>query len=219
MKKSLLLQLIVWCIGLSTAIGQGELSIGVNASPLLRQAFNMSDEPAAFNPYLFLAEYRLTSFGIRTGLGINNRFNRQLPDAIEGTPQIETTDNAMNFRLGYVRYRNLGEKWQVKYGLDMYYWNTTLDITTITNDFFGNQQTATALSTSHELGLSPFVYFQWNLNDRFSLGTEILGSIGYVNTLTREKNSQFPDFDDTDESEELKYNILPPTALYLMYRW
>jgi hypothetical protein len=161
----------------------------------------------------------LSSFGLRAGVGFNNSFDTQLPDTNEGTPEIETTTNAMNFRLGYVGYRPLASKWQLKYGADVFYWNTKLDITTITTDFFGNQQTAQAMSATNEYGLSPFLFLQWNINDRLSLATEVLASVSFANDLVQEENSQFPEFNDTDESNRIAYNILPPTALFLIFRW
>lgn len=201
------------------AKAQGEWQIGLNAAPLSRQFFSLSDEPLATNPYVLIAEYKAARCGFRAGIGLNNVWDKQQPDAVEGTPEIIRAQNAMNFRLGVVKYRPLAEKWQLSYGLDTYYWNTRENITTISTDFFGQQYTATAKTVSNELGISPFVFLQWNVSSRLSLATELLGTLGFANNLIQEENEQFPQFNDTDETVTIKYNILAPTALYLIYRW
>jgi hypothetical protein len=219
MKTFSLTLCVIFCCSFGQMAAQNDLRLGVNAAPLVRQFFSLSDEPVALNPYILIAEYKLNSFGLRAGVGFNNSFDTQLPDSNEGTPEIETTSNAMNFRVGYVGYRPLANKWQLKYGADVFYWNTKLDITTITTDFFGNQQTAQAMSATNEYGVSPFLFLQWNINDRLSLATEVLASVSFANDLVQEENSQFPEFNDTDESNRIAYNILPPTALFLIFRW
>jgi hypothetical protein len=209
----------IFYISIGQVKAQKNLQVGVNAAPLVRQFFSLSDEPAAVNPYILIAEYQMKSFGLRAGIGINNSFDTRLPDSNEGTPQIETTTNAMNFRAGYVGYRSLASKWQLKYGVDAFYWNTKLAITTVSTDFFGNEQTAKAMSATNEYGVSPFLFLQWNINDQLSLATEVLASVSFANELTQEENTQFPEFTDTDESNRIAYNILAPTAVFLIYRW
>ncbi|MEN9639177.1 MAG: hypothetical protein RLZZ262_1045 [Bacteroidota bacterium] len=209
---------MILCIS-QLAQAQGEWQIGLNAAPLTRQIFNISNQPLAANPYVFILEYQRAPLGGRLGIGLNNTYDHQMADAIEGTPEIITTNNAMNFRLGVVKYRPLAEKWQLKYGLDFYYWNTHAEVRTLTTDFFGKEYQASAKTISNELGLSPFLFLQWNVSPRLSLATELLGSVGFTNNLIQESNEQFPEFDDTDESNTIKYNLMPPTALYLIYRW
>jgi hypothetical protein len=198
---------------------QGPLRIGVNVAPLIRQFFSLSDEPAAVNPYILIGEYQLTEFGLRAGLGFNNTYGKQLPDPLEGTPEIITETMANNFRLGYVRYRPLSQKWQLKYGADVFMAHIKSAISTTTTDFFGQKHTAKASTVSLEYGVSPFLFLQWDLNDRLSLGTEVLATLSYRNDVTKEENTQFPDRDDIDESNSIKYNILAPTSVFLIYRW
>lgn len=217
-------KLTLTCIALIVLLNQsvraqGEWLIGINAAPLTRQFVSFSNEPLAANPYVLIAEYQREPFGMRFGLGFNNSFDHRLPDSNEGTPEVYTVLNAMNFRAGVVKYRPLSDKWQLKYGLDAYYWNTREEIRTLTTDFFGKEYSATAKTVSHEFGLSPFLFLQWNVSSRLSLATELLGTVGFSNNLIQESNEQFPEFDDTDESNTITYNLLPPTALYLIYRW
>jgi len=193
--------------------------IGLNATPFVRQFLNFSQSETEFSPYMLTYEQRFSKVGFRGGVGINSVNNYQAADVDNNIPEITSNALKADFRAGVVFYKDLSEKWGLKYGLDMIYAGAGEQTKTKTFDFFGTEVVNTVSDKSHEVGLSPFLFVQYRFNAHFSLGTEILGRATYLSEAQKEESSQFPEFATTNENTGTRFNISAPTSLFFIFRF
>lgn len=194
--------------------------IGLNATPFVRQYFGFGDSSDdIISPYMITAERKFNTWGLRAGLGLQSTANLQEADDDNTTPEINTTDLSLDFRAGWVMYRPISKKFSLKYGADLYFnYQTNKSVTTVIG-LFGDKQETTISSLGWESGVSPFVFLQWHITPQFSLGTEVLARFGYGQSVDKEQNSAFPEFDDITRTRLLNARIAAPTSLFFILRF
>ena len=192
--------------------------IGINAFRLVDR-IGGGENNRNINPYLFTAEYSFGKIGLRAGAGIDRMSRENLPAPINGNTTLTADSNYTNLRFGLVYYKNLTTKWSMKAGIDYISANVEKSVETSFPD--PNEGTITNLleSTRKESGISPFLYIQYHLSPRVSLGTELLCNITSWKQTDISSNSQFPNTDTEQEQQGKSFVFLAPSALFLSVRF
>jgi hypothetical protein len=219
-----LLAILLIMLGCNTAaIAQDTLrftEVGLNATPFVVQylSFGNNDAPVT-SPYILTGEKRCGKFGGRIGLGIISVNDLEKADDDNTRPAIKTNELTLAIRAGAIAYKNLSHKFSLKYGVDAFFQYDLERSTTSTTGLFGETQKVVISEYTYETGLSPFLFVQFHITPQFSIGTEALGRISMVNNVTKEENSQFPDFNDRQETVGTRFAISAPTSLFLILRF
>ncbi len=194
--------------------------IGLNATPFINQYPDFGDDDdELLSPFVLTYEHRFGTFGGRIGIGLVSSTDLQQADDDNTEPSIKVTSNIMAIRCGAVLYKDLSKRFSFKYGSDVFFiYGLDKSVTTIAT-LFGNEQKATVSTLSYEVGLSPFFFLQYHVTPQFSLGTELLGRMSYLETVQKEQDSQFPAFDDVQRTKGTRFSIEPPTALFFILRF
>jgi hypothetical protein len=196
------------------------VEIGLNATPFVRQYLNFgADSILDINPYVLTAEQKRGKYGIRVGLGLLSANDLELANEDNTEPAFKTNELTLALRAGLVAYKNLSKRFSLKYGTDLYFQYNLTRSETSTTGLFDDVQTVVISSFTYETGLSPFLFVQYHITPQFSIGTEALGKIGFVSSVSKVENSQFPDFNDRDESIGTRFGLSAPTALFLILRF
>ncbi len=206
-----------------SAIAQTAVSfneIGLNATPFINQYLDFNkDSNDVLSPYMISYEHRFNKLGFRVGLGLFSSDDLHQPDDDNTEPSIRNTTTNFSIRTGAVFYKDITQKFSLKYGLDAFFKYNLDKSVTSTTDLFGAKQIVSISDLSYEVGLSPFVFIQFHLSPHCSLGTELLGRLSYLRETTKEDDSKFPDFSDEQTSKGTRFSIDPPTALFFIFRF
>lgn len=195
--------------------------LGLNATPFINQYLDFGSGNGEFSsPYMITYEQKFGKLGSRIGLGIISRNKNDKPTNDNLTePEFHTNTLSLDARLGAVLYKNLSNRWDLKYGLDG---TISLDNNknwTVVKNVFGQEVTNTNSIMDWQSGLAPFVFVQFHVTKHFSLATELIGTATYGERVTKVQSSEFPEFDTRQESTSINFNIAPPTALYFIFRF
>ncbi len=194
--------------------------IGLNATPFVHQylSFGNNDTPLS-SPYILTGEKRCGRFGGRVGIGLISANDLEKADDDNTRPAIKTNELTLAIRAGIVAYKNLSRRFSLKYGSDLFFQYDMTRSVTSTTGLFGETQKVTISDYTYETGFSPFLFLQFHVTPQFSLGTEALGRLSVLSTVSKEENSQFPDFNDRQESIGTRFAISAPTSLFLILRF
>ncbi|MFN0032768.1 MAG: hypothetical protein ACKVOR_11465 [Flavobacteriales bacterium] len=215
--------LICVCVLINNVRAQEDNSfheLGLNATPFINQYLDFGDDDdELISPFTLTYERRFGIWGMRFGMGLLSSTDLQKADDDQTEPSIRFSNTTMAARAGAVRYIELSKKFSLKYGMDAFFiYDTEKSVTTV-NTLFGNEQKTTISTLTWESGLSPFLFVQFHLTNNFSLGTELLGKASYISTVEKEEDSQFPDFNDRQETVGNRFTISAPTSLFFILRF
>jgi hypothetical protein len=186
--------------------------IGFNGMPLLKPIFNFSSNPQAESPYLLMYKLSLGKNIIRmSGGGKYSNKKEFIADFLD-SKTLRTTNVAA--RIGYGRQHQTG-KICFNYGIDAI-WEYN-DNRNISDSGFDKVQ---IIDIDNGIGGGPFMGISWLLGEHFNLYMET--GIYYITTTTLSQKdfTNNPDFNDIENSTALqRVFILPPTALFLQYKF
>jgi len=222
MKRVLVLVVAIMVMNVSRAqTDSGYVEVGMNAMRLLTFAGNQqgSSNPEIWNPYLFTIEGSMKKFGLRFGFSKYNYTNTELPVGVNGLTRYDNDTSSTDMRIGLLYNFNLDSKWTLKLGVD-YVSSKRERIERVEfKEGESNEDVVTEETiVVKESGFSPFVNIQYHITPRVSLSTELLWRITtYTDKqLATDTRTDF----SVDRNFEGKRNfIMPPTALFLTYRF
>jgi hypothetical protein len=194
--------------------------IGLNATAFVNQYLDFGSGNGEFSsPFILTLERRFGKAGIRMGLAADGARDKQEPENGQPTsPVFNIAELQLNARAGVVLYQNLSPRWDLKYGCDIAFgYDNRKNWTEVTN-FFGQIVKNTNTDLVWNLGLNPYLFAQFHLNEKFSLGTELIMNLSYTQSVEKIQSSEFPQFDVRQESNGMRYSINPPIALFFIFR-
>lgn len=217
--------IIALCIHIPAAGQKDSVNIkftelGFNATAFVNQYLDFGDDSGELtSPYILTFEKRLGRFGFRTGIGIDGNRDKEEPEnGLNTSPTLNIAEIQLNLRAGWVNYINLSRRWDLKWGADLAFgYDDSRNWTEVTN-FFGEHVKNTNTQLTWNFGINPFVFAQFHLADRFSLGTEVLLDLSYRESVVKTQSTEFPEFDVRQESSGIRYVIKPPVALFFIFR-
>lgn len=186
--------------------------IGFNGMPLLKPIFNFSNNTSSESPYLLM--YKL-SFGkniIRMSGGGKYNNKKEFIEGFLDSKTTRTTNTAA--RIGYGRKHQTG-KVCFNYGIDAI-WEYN-DNRNISDSGFDKVQ---VIDIDNGIGGGPFMGISWLLGEHFNLYMET--GVYYITgtTLSQKDFTNNPEFNDIENSSSFQRAfILPPTALFLQYKF
>ena len=223
MKKSTVIVIAISLLTQAMCLAQDTTfkEIGLNATPFANQYFNLgAGDNFISSPYMLTYEQRFGMYGGRFGVGATASRSTDNPVNDKPTePSLHFSSSSMNLRLGVVRYKDLSKRWSLKYGVDAVFAQEATKSWTIVSDLFGQEIISTTSSNNWNAGCSPFFFAQWHVTEHFSLGTEILATLTYGSNTDKVINTAFPEFDTSQKSTAINFNIEPPTALFFLFRF
>jgi hypothetical protein len=196
------------------------IEIGLNAIRLtnfLGFADNTTDYED-WNPYMFTAGYNAKRFHMRYGLGYNSIYRVEQPTNANGNSTFDTTSKVIDMRFGVGIQFHLSPKWTFKLGADYFVANRFTSFEAKFKDLNGNLIENVRNMTYKEKGFSPFLFVQYNVANRVSLGTELLWRMSSYtlldNDLSNGNSAQI-----NKEYAGAKRLIMAPTALFIQVRF
>ncbi len=195
------------------------VDFGVNVIRLANLGMGNSNlNTEIWNPYLFTADAHYKRIGLRVGVGLRSVTNKELPTDANGMTTFEMDTSRVDLRIGLNYDFHLSPKWTCKFGMDYFISNETKRNTSE----FTNEQDV-KVETEHEIernekGISPFLYVQYHISPRVSLGTELLWRISSF-TMSDTDVSNLNDANIERKYEGTKRSIMAPTALFLNVRF
>jgi hypothetical protein len=186
--------------------------IGFNGMPLLRPIFNFSNTTQTESPYMLMYKLALGKNIIRLSGGGKYSNKKEFVADFLDSKTVRTTNAAA--RVGYERQHQRG-KVRFSYGIDAV-WEYN-DNRNISDSGFDKVQ---IIDVDNGIGGGPFMGISWLLGEHFNLYMET--GVYYITgtTLNQKDFTKNPDFNDTQNSSAYqKTFILPPTALFLQYKF
>ncbi len=195
------------------------VEIGVNTLRIV--SVLLDDKPTDFevwNPYLFTFEAHVKRVNLRFGFGQNKEEISEIPTAANGKVYVlnDTVRTDMRFGLGYDF--KMHKRWSMRLGVDFF---TVRELQSMRTEYLN--ENSNVVKTTREVstktnGFAPFVYFQFHLTPRVSLGTELLYRISSYKSTDIDSNS-LNEFTIKREFEGKKRIVMAPTALFLCARF
>jgi len=171
-----------------------------------------------WNPYLFTADAHYKRIGLRVGVGMRSVTNTELPTDANGQTTFQMDTSRVDLRIGLNYDFHVHPKWTCKFGIDYFVSNESKRNTT---EFTNEQEVK--VETEHEIeraekGISPFMFIQYHITPRVSLGTELLWRISSF-TMSDTDVSNLNDANIERKYEGTKRSVMAPTALFLNVRF
>jgi Outer membrane protein beta-barrel domain len=193
------------------------LELGINTARLLTLRDNKA---ASISPYVFTVEYKFSKkIGLRAGMGMYSNSEIQPANASNLNVRYQTDTSASAIRVGLVFYKTFNDKWSIKYGLDGQFNKREKASQTDAVDATNTAIRTTKKTAFSESGVDAFLFAQYHLTKRVSLGTEMMFAFLSSKSTDTETNSQFPTFDSTIDKNVTKRNLMAPTSLFLIFRF
>lgn len=219
--KKLIFTLIVFC-SMFTARAQSDsnyVEIGVNTIRMINLGLNASAlNYDIWNPYILTVEGHIKRLGIRVGLGMRASSQTELPTDANGLTKTEMDTSRRDIRFGLGWEFQMAKKWTFKAGIDYF---TSSEKNTFSTDF-DNEDNMNVVTTHEkkkdEKGVSPFLYIQYHITPRVSVGTEMLWRFSNY-TSSDIDSSNLNNNDMVRKFEGSKNMIMAPTALFLNVRF
>lgn len=218
MKKILLV--LLSCSGALFCKAQKDsafFEIGMNVASVIH-SFGDEDNRFELSPYFLTLEKSFGKVGLRSGFGMYNSQSEQLASPSNGNTNFNIDTASVDVRLGLVFYKNLNEKWSLKYGLDGVISNQSSSRNTSFTNTDGQESEIVSSRTFSGVGVAPFLMAQYHFSKNISIGTEI--GFRWLNgtTVDESVNDQFPEFNENLETTQTTLSLLAPTALFLVVR-
>ncbi len=195
------------------------VDVGVNVIRILNMGIGAQNlDYDVWNPYMFTIDGHYKRIGLRIGYGGRSVTNTELPTLANGATTFEMDTLRRDFRIGLNWDIHLSSDWTCKFGVD---YITTKEIKRNSAEF--TNEAGTKIITEHkvqrdELGISPFIYMQYHISPRVSIGTELLWRITSF-TISDNDNSNLNEAKIERNYEGTRRNVMAPTALFLNVRF
>ncbi|MBL0316148.1 MAG: hypothetical protein IPP69_10355 [Flavobacteriales bacterium] len=202
------------------------VDLGINSIRLINLGLGAQNvNPDVWNPYLLTTDIHYNRLGVRAGIGYTSHGKTELPVDANGMSKTESDTTRTDIRIGVNWEIALAPKWTFKVGMDYYSANAE---NTYISEYVNEQDEVIETNRKKlykETGFSPFVYVQYHITPRVSLGTELLWRFGSYTSEDGEISSIKPEnaeatvTDITRKYEGIKRGIMAPTALFLNFRF
>lgn len=224
MKRVLVLVVAIMAMNVSKAQTQtdsGYVEVGMNAMRLLTFGNDprITSNSETWNPYLFTLEGSMKKFGIRFGFSKYNYTNTELPVGVNGLTRYDNDTSSTDMRIGLLYNFNLDSKWTLKLGVD-YISSKRERIERVEfKEGESNEDVVTEETiVVKESGFAPFVNIQYHITPKVSLSTELLWRVSTYTDKQLATDTR-TDFNVERNFEGKRNFIMPPTALFLTYRF
>ncbi|MFN0032186.1 MAG: hypothetical protein ACKVOR_08520 [Flavobacteriales bacterium] len=220
MKKIIIALMLLVSAGRSAAQQDSNyVELGINSLRMV--SLLIDDEPTDFdvwNPYMFTFDAHIKFIGLRFGFGQDKREMSELPTVANGKVYTRNDTTRTDLRFGLYYEKNLHQRWSMRLGADYFTARTVQNLSTeFLNENNVTVKTLREISTK-EKGVEPFLFFQYHLAPRISLGTELMWRISVAKTDDIDSNS-LNELTYERTFEEKKRIIMAPTSLFLIARF
>jgi hypothetical protein len=157
---------------------------GLDATGFVRQFLNLNTNTEIYIPTYYLTYRRyLKSGNIRAGIGATYSYNDNIDPNNVNVKKLEYISYSLNARIGWEFIKELSERWQIFYGMDI-----RPDYLYTKNDrMFQNNGIASGSEVkTQQFGVAPLLGFRFKLNDRLSILSE--SSFSIVMQKSKQKN-------------------------------
>ena len=219
--KKLLLSIAAACLFLNVSAQSDSayFEVGMNAIRLVKMGVGDGEiESDKWNPYMFTCNIGIKRISLRYGVGYESAFRRELPSSVNGQTSSDTSYVKSDMRFGLGWEIGLGKKWDVRVGADFI---TTRRTSAFSSKFTGEANVAVENKRDNvmrEKGISPFVFLQYNVTNRVSLGTEILWRFSSY-TIVETDDSNLNSTTLVRDFEGTKRFLQAPSALFVSVRF
>ena len=221
MKKLFTALLFLFLSGfLSAQKDSTSLELGLNAIRITN-FLGLVDSPAEYedwNPYMFTAGYNAKRFHMRYGLGYKSVYRVEEPTDANGQSTFDTTSKVIDMRFGIGGQVSLSPKWTFKLGIDYFIANRFTSYEAKFKDLNGELIENVREMNYQERGVAPFLFIQYNVAKRVSLGTELLWRMSSY-TLTDRDLSNGNSAQINKEFAGSKRLVMAPSALFIQVRF
>ncbi len=196
------------------------LEIGLNAIRITN-FLGLVDNPAEYedwNPYMFTAGYNAKRFHMRYGLGYKSVYRVEEPTDANGQSTFDTTSKVIDMRFGIGGQVSLSPKWTFKLGIDYFIANRFTSYEAKFKDLNGELIENVREMNYQERGVAPFLFIQYNVAKRVSLGTELLWRMSSY-TLSDRDLSNGNSAQINKEFAGSKRLVMAPSALFIQVRF
>ena len=196
------------------------LELGLNVIRLTN-FLGLVDDPSEYedwNPYMFTAGYNAKRFHMRYGLGYKSVYRVEEPTDANGQSTFDTTSKVIDMRFGIGGQFNLSPKWTFKVGIDYFIANRFASYEAKFKDSNGELIENVREMNYQERGVAPFLFVQYDVASRVSLGTELLWRMSSY-TLTDRDLSNGNSAQINKEFAGAKRLVMAPTALFVQVRF
>jgi hypothetical protein len=196
------------------------LELGLNVIRVTN-FLGLVDDPAEYedwNPYMFTAGYNAKRFHMRYGLGYKSVYRVEQPTAANGQSTFDTTSKVIDMRFGIGGQIYLGPKWTFKLGVDFFTATRFASYEAKFKDLNGELIENVREMSYKERGVSPFLFVQYDLAKRVSLGTELLWRMSSY-TLSDRDLSNGNSAQINKEFAGTKRLVMAPSALFIQVRF
>jgi hypothetical protein len=215
-----ILKLLVLLLALSGSIASGQTVksdtssiprknlVGLDATSLLRQFFNLNTQSFYFSPYLISYRRFFKSNALRLHFGgqANKSDNVQ-----NDTMKYSSSMTRLNLAIGFEHFVYLSKKWNFNFGIDAihYLYNNTFKQPYSSTSYY--QQ----INKESHYGLTPLVGVQFKFNSRLSLTTETRLQFAWYNSTSKTENNSFPSNNSSSTGQGYQTEFIVPTSLTL----
>jgi len=196
------------------------LELGLNVIRLTN-FLGLVDDPSEYedwNPYMFTAGYNAKRFHMRYGLGYKSVYRVEEPTDANGQSTFDTTSKVIDMRFGIGGQFSLSPKWTFKVGIDYFIANRFASHEAKYKDSNGELIENVREMNYRERGVAPFLFVQYDVASRVSLGTELLWRMSsYTQTdrdLSNGNSAQI-----NKEFAGAKRLVMAPSALFVQVRF
>lgn len=196
------------------------LELGLNVIRLTN-FLGLVDDPSEYedwNPYMFTAGYNAKRFHMRYGMGYKSVYRVEEPTDANGQSTFDTTSKVIDMRFGIGGQFNLSPKWTFKMGVDYFIANRFASYEAKFKDLNGELIENVREMNYREKGIAPFLFVQYDVASRVSLGTELLWRMSSY-TLTDRDLSNGNSAQINKEFAGAKRLVMAPTALFVQVRF
>jgi hypothetical protein len=219
--KKLLLLISAACLFLNVRAQSDSayFEVGMNAIRLVKMGVGNGEvESDKWNPYMFTCNLGIKRISLRFGVGYESVFRRELPSSANGQTSSDTSFIKSDMRFGLGWEIGLGKKWDVRLGADFI---TAQRTSAFTSKFMGEANVAIENKLENvvrERGVSPFIFLQYHVTRRVSLGTEILWRFSSY-TIVETDDSNLNSTTLVRNFEGNKRFLQAPSALFVSVRF
>lgn len=180
--------------------------IGLDATGLFRQFFNLNSSSYYSYPYIISYKRVFKNNALRINAGGNiQTTNGTTNDTLKGT----TTRNDLFVGIGFEHYSYISKRWNIYFGADA--------ILKYQNYNYKSSRTATTsyqqTQTEYGYGVSPLVGIQFLINSRLSIATETSYDITYNTTSSSQNNTPASINDRRTNSTGISTQFHAPTGI------
>jgi len=180
--------------------------VGLDATGLLRQFFNLNTSSYYSYPYIISYKRIFKNNALRVSAGGNfYNNNGSTNDTLVG----KTTRNEFNAGVGFEHYSYISKRWNIYFGADA-----------IVNYRNYDQQSSRTASTSYRytqttygFGASPLLGIQFIINSRLSVATETSYDVTFTTATSSQTETPASIYDKKSKSTGIETQFHAPTGI------